>query len=818
MAVTNEEIKTASKIVRRVSNVEAFDKSGSVFKGYQIWTDISPTIENDPNIMFVKCVVQQGSKKEKLTVVQIDPPGTGTPYDIDPTHAWNCNSQVDPMSFGDIGLLNHTNVPCVLDFLKHRYLKNQIYTTAVPLIVAINPYKDLGNTTNEWIRRYRDTADHTKLPPHVFTCAREALSNLHGVNKSQTIIVSGESGAGKTEATKQIMRYFASSKSGNMDLRIQTAIMAANPVLEAFGNAKTIRNNNSSRFGRFMQLVISHEGGIRYGSVVAFLLEKSRIITQDDNERSYHIFYQFLKGANSTMKSKFGLKGVTEYKLLNPNSTEVSGVDDVKDFEEVIESLKNMELSESDIEVIFSIVAGILTLGNVRLIEKQEAGLSDAAAIMDEDMGVFNKACELMYLDPELIKREILIKVTVAGGTKIEGRWNKNDAEVLKSSLCKAMYEKLFLWIIRHLNSRIEPEGGFKTFMGMLDIFGFEVFKNNSLEQLFINITNEMLQKNFVDIVFERESKLYKDEGISTAELKYTSNKEVINVLCEKGKSVLSYLEDQCLAPGGTDEKFVSSCATNLKENNKFTPAKVASNKNFIIQHTIGPIQYCAESFLLKNKDVLRGDLVEVIKDSHNPIVQQLFEGQVIEKGKIAKGSLIGSQFLNQLTSLMNLINSTEPHFIRCIKPNENKKPLEWCEPKILIQLHALSILEALVLRQLGYSYRRTFEEFLYQYKFVDIAAAEDSSVENQNKCVNILKLSGLSESMYKIGKSMVFLKQEGAKILTKIQREKLVEWENCVSVIEAAILKHKYKQKVNKNIPSLLRVQAHIRKKMVAQ
>lgn len=166
----------------------------------------------------------------------------------------------------------------------------------------------------------------------------------------------------------------------------------------------------------------------------------------------------------------------------------------------------------------------------------------------------------------------------------------------------------------------------------------------------------------------------------------------------------------------------------------------------------------------------------------------------------------------------MNLINSTEPHFIRCIKPNENKKPLEWCEPKILIQLHALSILEALVLRQLGYSYRRTFEEFLYQYKFVDIAAAEDSSVENQNKCVNILKLSGLSESMYKIGKSMVFLKQEGAKILTKIQREKLVEWENCVSVIEAAILKHKYKQKVNKNIPSLLRVQAHIRKKMVAQ
>ncbi|SBS87823.1 myosin A, putative [Plasmodium malariae] len=720
------------------------------------------------------------------------------------------------MSFGDIGLLNHTNIPCVLDFLKHRYFKNQIYTTAVPLIVAINPYKDLGNTSNEWIRKYRDTTDYTRLPPHVFSCAREALANLHGVNKSQTIIVSGESGAGKTEATKQIMRYFASSKSGNMDLRIQTAMMAANPVLEAFGNAKTIRNNNSSRFGRFMQLIISHEGGIRNGSVVAFLLEKSRIITQDDNERSYHIFYQFLKGADSRMKSKFSLKDVKSYTLLNPNSTEVNGVDDVKDFQEVLESLRNMELTDDQIDVIFSIVAGILTMGNVRLVEKAEAGLTDAAAILDEDMAVFTKACELMFLDAELVKREILIKVTVAGGNKIEGRWNKKDADVLKWSLCKAMYEKLFLWIIKNLNTRIEPEGGFKVFMGMLDIFGFEVFKNNSLEQLFINITNEMLQKNFVDIVFERESKLYIDEGISTDELKYTSNKPVIDLLCERGKSILSYLEDQCLAPGGSDEKFVSVCVANLKNNEKFTLAKVASNKNFIIQHTIGPIQYCADNFLLKNKDLLRGELVEVIQGSNNEIVQKLFEGQVIEKGKMAKGSLIGSQFLNQLTSLMTLINSTEPHFVRCIKPNENKKPLEWCEPKILIQLHALSILEALVLRQLGYSYRRTFEEFLYQYKFVDISAAENSSFDVKAKCAKILEISGLSTNMLKIGKTMVFLKQEGAKMLAKIQREKLVEWENCVNVIEAAILKHKYREKVNENIPSLQRVQAHIRKRLV--
>lgn len=817
MELGTEEIKTAAKIVRRVSDVDAFDKGGSVYKGYQVWTDVSPSIESNPNIMFVKCVVQQGSTKEKLLVVQIDPPGNGSPYEIPATRAWNCNSQVDPMSFGDIGLLNHTNIPCVLDFLKQRYLKNQIYTTAVPLIVAINPYKDLGNTTAEWIRKYRDASDVSKLPPHVFSCAREALSNLHGVNKSQTIIVSGESGAGKTEATKQIMRYFASSKSGNMDLRIQTAIMAANPVLEAFGNAKTIRNNNSSRFGRFMQMLISREGGIKNGSVVAFLLEKSRILTQDDNERSYHIFYQLLKGADSSLKSKFDLKSVKDYTLLNPKSSDVSGINDKEEFAVVMESLKNMQLSGDQIETIFSILAGILTLGNVQIIEKAEAGLSDAAAINDADSGTFKKACDLMFLDAEKVKKELLIKITVAGGNVIEGRWNKADCEVLKSSLCKAMYEKLFLWIIKNLNTRIEPEGGFSSFMGMLDIFGFEVFKNNSLEQLFINITNEMLQKNFVDIVFERESKLYREEGITSANLQYTSNKTVIDVLTDKGKSVLSCLEDQCLAPGGSDEKFVNACTTTLKGNDKYVPAKVASNKNFVIQHTIGPIQYCATNFLLKNKDVLRAELMELIQNSSNPIVKELFEGQVIERGKIAKGSLIGSQFLNQLTSLMALINSTEPHFIRCIKPNETKKPLDWCEPKILIQLQALSILEALVLRTLGYSYRRIYTEFLHQYKFVNIAIAEDQSVEPQTRCKQLIESSGLSSEMYRIGRTMVFLKQEGAKELSRIQREKLVEWENCVSVIEAAILKCKYKQKIYDAVPSLKRVQAHVRKRLAA-
>jgi len=350
----------------------------------------------------------------------------------------------------------------------------------------------------------------------------------------------------------------------------------------------------------------------------------------------------------------------------------------------------------------------------------------------------------------------------------------------------------------------------------MLDIFGFEVFKNNSLEQLFINITNEMLQKNFTDIVFDRESKLYNEEGVSTAQLVFTSNKEVIEVLTTKGKSVLGILEDQCLAPGGNDEKFVGTCKNNLKDSVKFQAAKVGANINFLIVHTIGAIQYNGDGFLFKNKDVLRPEIMEVVQASPNCVVSKLFEGIVMEKGKMAKGQLIGSQFLAQLQQLMDLINSTEPHFVRCIKPNDTKKPLDWTSSKTLIQLHALSVLEALQLRQLGYSYRRPFKEFLFQFKFIDLSITENPNLDPRTASEKLLQAAKVGGPEVAIGKTMVFLKQQAAKDLTKVQRERLSAWEPLVSVLEAAYAKKRYRRQVAKRIPHLTRVQAHIRRHLV--
>ncbi|KAK2194494.1 bifunctional P-loop containing nucleoside triphosphate hydrolase/Myosin head [Babesia duncani] len=812
-AAAKDELSTANSLKRKCSDLQAFDASMKVHTGFQIWTDVAPAVKEDPSLMFARCLVHPDSTPDTLVCSQVYPPSDNHTFSVPAANAWNTNSQIDPMTYGDIGMLPQTNIPCVLDYLRHRFLNNQIYSTAEPLLIAVNPFKDLGNATDAVIGEYVRAPDSLKVPPHVFATARKALENMHDYKYSQTVIVSGESGAGKTEATKQMMRYFAYTTSGLKDSTIQTAIMAANPVLEAFGNAKTVRNNNSSRFGRFMQLDVAEKGGIRHGSIVAFLLEKSRIVTQEPEERCYHIFYQFLKGANADMKRKFKLLPLNEYKYINDKCLDVPGINDIEDFNEVCQSFKHMGLSEEQINCIWSLLSGILLLGNIEFTAITKDGIDDAASI--SNINVFNDACDLLFLDRNALQDVFLTKITTAGNNVITGPRKLADAQVLQTSLSKAIYEKLFLWLIRNLNRSIEPAGGFNKFIGMLDIFGFEVFKNNSLEQLFINITNEMLQTNFIDIVFKREAALYESEGIACPTLEYTSNAPIISLLCAKTKSILSNLEDQCLAPGGADEKFVSGCNTQLKDCPNYTICKVG-NINFTVVHTIGPISYNATGFLFKNKDALCAEMVECVNASSNEICKALFENVTVTRGKLAKGQLIGSQFLAQLEALMALINTTDPHFVRCVKPNETKQPLDFNCVKVLIQLHALSIIEALQLRKLGYSYRRTFVDFIDQYKYINLGIAQ-SKEDPRQIAKKLLESANVASDCYAFGKTMLFMTQKTAKELTKIQRERLSMWEPLADVIDALLWRIKERRNLLESVSDIVRLQAWFRRQIAS-
>eukprot|EP00923_Selenidium_pygospionis_P035586 GHVN01062146.1.p1 GENE.GHVN01062146.1~~GHVN01062146.1.p1 ORF type:complete len:775 (+),score=114.99 GHVN01062146.1:497-2821(+) len=765
--------------------------------------------------MFGKCLVLPGSTSTTLKVKQVEPKGTDEEFEILHWEAYNANpTAIDPLTLPDVGMLNHQNVAAVLDFLKCRYVKESIYTFVDPLLVAINPFKNIGNATEAYIKQYRDASDPYKLPPHVFSIARVALENMHSLNKSQTIIVTGESGAGKTEATKMIMRYFACAKSGTTDTRIQAAVMAANPVLEAFGNAKTIRNNNSSRFGRFMQLGVAPGGGIVNGKVLAFLLEKLRVTSQEKNERSYHIFYQFLKCATPDEKAKFKLLELPQYKFLNDQSGgcyDAPGVDDAAEWKDVGESFVSMQLDPAQIDHIKAGVSAVLRFGNVTFAGKNIAGQDNAAEIDPAGLENCEIACTLLGVNSQKIIDHVTTTEKKIGTEVVLQRVNAEDAKALMNSLAKAIYDKLFQWIIARLNTNIEPSGGFPSFMGMLDIFGFEVFERNSLEQILINITNEFLQKNFVDIVFDREQKLYRDEGISTTELVWTDNRAVIDCLIGKKGSVFALLEDSCLGPSGSDEGLVASLKTQLKDNPAFKESKKNARENFIICHTIADITYTATGFLLKNKDILKSELMETIQQSTIPTIADLFAGIYIEKGKLAKGQLIASQFLKQLDDLMTLILSTEPHFIRCIKPNETKVPLDWNSAKVLNQLFSLSILEALQLKQLGYSYRRPFADFCQQFRMLDIGLV-DSDMERKECSKRILERAGLKANEWELGKTMVFMKPEAMKMLAHRQREVMAAWSPTVNLIEAAYKRYRYREELKRLLPCHVRVQAHCR------
>ncbi|CAG2116905.1 unnamed protein product, partial [Medioppia subpectinata] len=592
--------------------------------------------------------------------------------------------------------------------LRVRFLEQSaIYTWCGIVLVAINPFCDLEIYGEETIQTYHKSQGAAQLDPHIYAVSEDAYSKLERDDRNQSIIVSGESGAGKTVSAKFAMRYFASI-AGTDSSNIENRVLASNPIMEAIGNAKTNRNDNSSRFGKYIQILFDRQSrAITGGNMRTYLLEKSRVSRQSEGERNFHIFYQMCTYAQQNNLKHLKLDSNTEFAYLA--SIEPTPYDDMDRF---IEAMQCLGFTEKQQNLIYNVVAAILHAGNIEFtrIDDEKCCLSDDS---EPHLQTF---CSLLGLDSSATKHWLTHRLLKTGMRElITTTLTAELAQYGRDALLKFVYETMFSWIVALINKALGPTNTSVTypFIGVLDIYGFEHFETNSFEQFCINYANEVLQQQFNQHVFKLEQEEYVREGIDWQFITFTDNQPVIDIIEAKPIGILCLLDEECKMPKGTDETWGAKLYSQITLGEVFQKPKFGSRNSFIIQHFADTVVYNVEGFLEKNRDTIWDEQIDLLKRS--TVVDVLFSdslsGEPTQKsgGKIkitpqqqsqkqqkqAKAT-VGSQFRDSLAALMKTLNATEPHYVRCIKPNDNKGGFEFNNIRAVQQLRACGVLETI--------------------------------------------------------------------------------------------------------------------------
>nr|XP_016489507.1 PREDICTED: myosin-9-like isoform X1 [Nicotiana tabacum] len=659
----------------------------------------------------------------------------------------------------DMTKLSYLHEPGVLQNLAARYQLNEIYTYTGSILIAINPFQRLPHLYDRHMMEQYKGAPLGELSPHVFAIADAAYRQMINEGKSNSILVSGESGAGKTETTKMLMQYLAylGGRKGTEGRTVEQQVLESNPVLEAFGNAKTVRNNNSSRFGKFVEIQFDKSGRISGAAIRTYLLERSRVCQVSDPERNYHCFY-LLCAAPQEEVEKYKLENPKSFHYLNQsNCYELVGVSDAQDYLATRRAMDIVGISEKEQEAIFRVVASVLHLGNINFSKGQEIDSS----VLKDDKSNFHLqtvaellACDLNDLEDALLKR-----VMVTPEEVIKRSLDPNAAAVSRDGLAKTIYSRLFDWLVNKINNSIGQDPNSKSLIGVLDIYGFESFKLNSFEQFCINFTNEKLQQHFNQHVFKMEQEEYTKEEIDWSYIEFVDNQDVLDLIEKKPGGIIALLDEACMFPKSTHETFSQKLYQTFKSHKRFVKPKL-SRTDFTIAHYAGEVQYQSDQFLDKNKDYVVPEHQDLLSASKCSFVAGLFppvaEEATKSSAKSSKFSSIGSRFKLQLTSLMETLNSTEPHYIRCVKPNNQLKPAIFENVNILQQLRCGGVLEAIRISCAGYPTRKTFFEFLNRFGLLAPEVLEGHADEKV-ACTKILEKMGLAGSQ--IGKTKVFLR-----------------------------------------------------------
>uniref|UniRef100_A0A8C3EBU7 Unconventional myosin-VI n=1 Tax=Corvus moneduloides TaxID=1196302 RepID=A0A8C3EBU7_CORMO len=660
--------------------------------------------------------------------------------------------------------LMYLNEATLLHNIKVRYSKDRIYTYVANILIAVNPYFDIPKFySSDTIKKYQGRSLGT-LPPHVFAIADKAFRDMKVLKMSQSIIVSGESGAGKTENTKFVLRYLTESYGSGQD--IDDRIVEANPLLEAFGNAKTVRNNNSSRFGKFVEIHFNEKNSVVGGFVSHYLLEKSRICVQGKEERNYHIFYRLCAGAPEDIREKLYLSSPDNFRYLKEGSLKDPLLDDHGDFNRMCTAMKKIGLDDEEKLDLFRVVAGVLHLGNI---DFEEAGsTSGGCTPRARSQAALERCAALLGLDEDDLRGSLTSRVmlTTAGGAKgtvIKVPLKVEQANNARDALAKTVYSHLFDHVVKRVNQCFPFETS-SFFIGVLDIAGFEYFEHNSFEQFCINYCNEKLQQFFNERILKEEQELYQKEGLGVNEVRYVDNQDCIDLIEAKLVGVLDILDEENRLPQPSDQHFTSVVHQKHKDHFRLSiprKSKLAVHRNirddegFIIRHFAGAVCYETMQFVEKNNDALHMSLQSLICESKDKFVRQLFEASTNNnkdpKQKAGKLSFIsvGNKFKTQLNLLLEKLHSTVS-----IYTDVGSQFSDVRQNRLSQYYGMVSVLD---LMQGGFPSRASFHELYNMYK--KYLPEKLARLDPRLFCKALFKALGLNENDYKFGLTKVFFR-----------------------------------------------------------
>ncbi|KAF9918847.1 Myosin type-2 heavy chain 1 [Lobosporangium transversale] len=728
----------------------------------------------------------------------------------------------------DLTNLSYLNEPAVLSNIRTRYSHCNIYTYSGIVLIAANPFARVNLYTQDIIQAYSGRR-RGELEPHLFAIAEDAYRCMIRDEKNQTIVVSGESGAGKTVSAKFIMRYFAtaddsergtdSSKTGMSETEEQ--ILATNPIMEAFGNAKTTRNDNSSRFGKFTEIQFDKERNIIGAKIRTYLLERSRLVYQPEHERNYHIFYQLVAGAPPSEKKELDLQSIPQFHYLKQGGVQtINGVDDAAEFEITQRALSTIGISVQSQWDIFRLLAALLHIGNIQVTGRNEA-------VISEDDPSLITATRILGIPLSEFKKWLVKKQITTRSEKIVSSLKVDQSLIVRDSVAKYIYSSLFDWLVNNINSSLSSEAvasRIHSFIGVLDIYGFEHFKKNSFEQFCINYANEKLQQEFNQHVFKLEQEEYVREKIDWKFIEFSDNQPCIEMI--EGKlGVLSLLDEESRLPAGSDQSWCNKLFTQLgteKHKKWFTKPRF-SNTAFTISHYAHDVTYDCEGFLEKNRDTLPDELLNLIKNSENELLEEVLMtsatlgagGSLTEdkrKSVINRKPTLGSIFKGSLIQLMDTINSTNVHYIRCLKPNEAKQPWAFDAPMVLGQLRACGVLETIRISCAGYPSRWSFPEFVERYYM--LVNSEHWGFDTQKMCSAILEATIKEADKYQVGLTKIFFRAGLLAYMEKLRTDKLNAY---ATLIQKNLRRFVCQKKYHRQRNAAIKIQAFARR-IIAQ